>query len=629
MKKFLVVVVSAVVAIISPVSTYAISSTQLDMFAQNNILFYDPDESTTCETTPNGIYKGVQYNLTDEEIRGFARMAKGENSCNTVAFRTELSQMANLYERNGKNEGIVKYITRKPGKPENGGENGWYATYQNFNNSSISVSDEEFKIAKDVLVNGNRNLPPQVVEHDCIGDIKWVELNGVKHESSGAGNCAGQGLSDKSLYVSGKTKIHTVYQSENEYYIFYRFAGGENGCGDPFGYLPGNVPSESYSTVAGRNVNYAGVQVWSDAEMQAIEANKAIYEKAADQYGISWQILAVLHSHETSLGRRNPVSDWSNEKSEGVYGLHSWAVSGRISIDVKEEISDDEFLQQTIWAAEFVKENYGDLNLKTDDGVKTMFYRFNGLGNPYYHDKAIALGFGEEGAAIGEGSPYVMNRYDEQRDPTSANMNSAWPGRFVKDGVYDAGAVANNFGAFVQYEALKGSSYCSAAGGIIAETAIKLSWEGTGHDKNNPKPEYVTAMKEIGYYVKGNGYYPEGASCDQFVGTVMRYSKADPDFPIFFGYGLVKYLQTHTEKYMKVDHQEDFSKLQPGDIFITYANGDHIYLYVGEIDGKMYQASASANSRTGEHFASVYFSDGHGTSGDGIRHYEVYRRINY
>lgn len=48
MKRVMAVIVSFVMALVLPASTYAISEAQLDFFAQNNILFYDPNGSGSC-----------------------------------------------------------------------------------------------------------------------------------------------------------------------------------------------------------------------------------------------------------------------------------------------------------------------------------------------------------------------------------------------------------------------------------------------------------------------------------------------------------------------------------------------------------------------------------------------------
>ena len=613
-QKILVGLSAVAVAILAPASAYAkLPESDLYFYGQNGIYFYDTS-SETCPITPTDVYKGEQFNLTDEEIRGFARAAQNENSCNLNAIKSELSLMANLYERHkSQYSSVVDYLTRS----------GWFAasTVAAFNNSGMSVSDEYVQAAKDVLVNGNRTLPAQVVEHDCVGDLDWVEVDGVKHYGTNAGGCRGTGLSDKSLYKSGKTIIHNVYGST---YVFYQWAGGsESSCGDPFGYFEGSEVQESYSTVAGNNVNYAGAQVWSDAEMQTIQANQAIYEEAANKFNFPWQILAVLHSHETGLRRYNPAN------GQGVYQLYSYTAGGtnKNRFEPAESISEEEFRRQTLIAAEVVSGMVGDLN---DPGnIKRLFFQYNGVASVYI-EKAINMGFSEEEARNGEGSAYVMNRYDARRDPTSSSMSSLWPGRYVADGVYDSSSVSYGFGAFVQYEALAGlSSQCSTSGGgNIAETAILLSWDGFGHSMYDPKPEYVTAMKEVGAYIKPSGTIPEGASCDQFVGTVMRYSGADPEFPVFWPPSQVAHMESHPEMYQKIEANGDFSKLLPGDIFVTIHNGNHIFLYIGEIDGVPAQASASYGGRTGEHFKGVSFTDGYGSDG-GTRVYSVYRRINY
>jgi hypothetical protein len=387
---------------------------------------------------------------------------------------------------------------------------------------------------------------------------------------------------------------------------------------DPSQATQGNcISSRPGGNVSGSNVNYAGVQVFSDADIQVIEANQPIYQEAADRYNFPWQVLAILHNLETGLRRYNPSN------GQGVYQLYSYTGGGtnQNRFAPADSITEEEFRRQTIIAAEEVSRMAGDLN--NTDNVKRLFFQYNGVAQTYI-DKAIALGFSEEKAQNGEGSPYVMNRYDAARDPTSASMNPAWPGRYVADGVYDPSATMSGFGAFVQYEALAGTGICSTTSNNIAEVALEISWEGqNSHSMYDPKPEYVEAMKATGVWNSLGGYPPEGASCDRFVSTVMRYSGADPNFPLGAVSTQEDYMRAHPEMYQKIEHHDDYSVLEPGDIFISYAQ--HIYLYVGEINGQLYQASASYGDRTGEHFPGVYFSDNYG----GVRYYNVYRRINY
>jgi len=382
----------------------------------------------------------------------------------------------------------------------------------------------------------------------------------------------------------------------------------------------------------GDNKNYAGVSVWSEAELAAIEENRAIYEEAGSAYGVPWQVLATIHSMESGLTRTNPSN------GQGLYQLYSYTSGGSNgNAFTPGPVSEDEFRRQTEIAARVVSGMVGDLN--DTDNIKRLFFKFNGASEKYIQ-KAMALGYTRAEAENGEGSAYVMNGYDAKRDPSSGEMDPAWAGRYVRDGVYDSSSTTRTFGAFVKYEALGGNPDCNEdvydpnnpnnpgpsefAGDIVA-AAIALTWEGHGHSKNDPKPEYVEAMKSVGTYMapcrSASDCAPKGASCDVFVATVMRYSGSDPNFPALSPTAQENYMASHPEMYSKVS-VSDVSQLEPGDILVTTANGRHIYLNLG---GGM-QASASYNDRTGERFRGVYLSDG-GTGG-GRRYYTVYRRIN-
>lgn len=231
----------------------------------------------------------------------------------------------------------------------------------------------------------------------------------------------------------------------------------------------------------GDNRNYAGETVWSDAEMQAIEENKAIYQEAAEHNGFPWQVMAVLHSQETGLRRYNP---WNGQ---GVYQLYSYTDGGTNAnrFEPADEISEAEFRRQTEIAASIVKDMAGDLN--NPDNVKRLFFQYNGVAQVYIQ-KALNMGFTEEEARNGEGSSYVMNRYDAKRDPASSQMSPYWPGRFVADGVYDPNGTSMGFGAFVKYTAIGGggNGTCSEgglrSGGMTLEEANEFMHEYTQVD---------------------------------------------------------------------------------------------------------------------------------------------------
>ena len=86
--------------------------------------------------------------------------------------------------------------------------------------------------------------------------------------------------------------------------------------------------------------------------------------------------------------------------------------------------------------------------------MKYGFFAYNGVAD-VYKDQATKLGFTSAQANNGEGSPYVMNRYDKMRDPTvePTKSNGTW-GQIKTDRgkiIYPANS---DYGAYVVYRSL-------------------------------------------------------------------------------------------------------------------------------------------------------------------------------
>lgn len=368
----------------------------------------------------------------------------------------------------------------------------------------------------------------------------------------------------------------------------------------------------------GNNKNYAGEQVFNDDQMAKIEEFRPIYEASGQKYNVPWQVLAILHSHESSLARVNPAPLPGSENSEGLYGLHYLAnVAKTVHFELGAYVDDEEFAYQTDLAAETFA-NYGD-DLTTTDGVKHSFFRYNGVA-PYYVNKALSMGFSEEEAKNGEGSPYVMNRYDARRDPKSSQMDPNWPGRFTNDtGHPDATSVSYGFGTFVEFVALGGldDNACPDDTGDLTGYTLRYAWpdhRGTGY--TTAKPEYaeaVAAKQKNKQYVGGNSM--PGIDCGGFVTALIVDSGFDTEYN--FGsflskgassvtYGQLKWLsQTDTWQLVNPDWNtpiSDEADLKPGDVAFTSCSDKwecgHTYAYVGEIDGfETHIASASLEER--------------------------------
>lgn len=256
-----------------------------------------------------------KYNFTDGQLRGILAIAKHENGGSMAAIKTELSIMANLFEYKGPklgepdNEaGFVHYIQRKPGS-----ESGWFSTYDKYD-ENYSVTTEELNAAKDILNNGNRTLPPQILEHDYIGDIKSVTNDGVSFDKN-----------DRSKYIVGKTVIVAL----GDPYVFYTWADPSNNSGDPFGYFQNNPPDESFSVDSTKAANSATVAV-------NISWNKGWITGGMDGYTKGTPEMANLNvadsaptmDYETSRPKDNQVGpnkillhSTENVGNAGEYGL--------------------------------------------------------------------------------------------------------------------------------------------------------------------------------------------------------------------------------------------------------------------------------------------------------------------
>lgn len=219
--------------------------------------------------------------------------------------------------------------------------------------------------------------------------------------------------------------------------------------------------------VAGNNASYSGAQVFSSATWELIQANQPFYEEATAQYGYPWQVLAAVHYKEYGNQRGNPSN------GQGAYQLYSYTAGGSNAnaFYPAGAISDEEFQRQSNIAAGILNDMAAGEGLDLNDSgdIKRLFFKYNGTASKYYN-RAISMGYSEEDAHNGEGSPYVMNRFDPQRDPTSSEMSPLWRGMYVGDGQWSDTATTTSFGAFVAYTALGGATSggeCSD-GGLIA-----------------------------------------------------------------------------------------------------------------------------------------------------------------
>lgn len=580
----------------------------------------------------------TKYNFTDGQLRGISAMAIQENGLSPpVSVLTEASQMANLFESSQMNK-YNQNANKEQGFIDMLQHSNWYATTTKVKYSeTANISQDIYDGIKSILNNGKRTLPTGVVEHDSIKDITSITNDGVAVDKNNRAN-----------YISKKTIIKNRFGST---YVFYRWSdpsAPDNRKGDPFGYFqdkgPGEFEGESDLPVSGSSSigssdrtasntsvsstgpatdpevvvtadfkNYAGDEILSQAERDKIAANRPVYEEAARENDMPWQILAVLHYREHSLNVSNPSN------GQGIYQLYSYTSGGTNSNAFKPAgpVTTEEFLRQTKIAAKLVKQQYGpELTANPDSRmVKKMFYRYNGEA---YQQQGLDMGFTPEQASIGEGSPYVMSRADAKRDSTKGGMS--WY-MYVGDHQSTTGHNERNFGAYVVYLALggftdnSGTSGCSntnsqpgtggySGGGhqLISQTAVDLAWHHYDIEtdsatrayfssgRKNPTSAYSEAQRKA-------GNVGDVTDCGRFVSVVLRSSGVDTNFPpVGTESSMVPYLNRHPELYDEIPNTGDTSVLQSGDILIVPG---HIKLVVN-INGHLQEVQASLGDHAPE-----------------------------
>ena len=166
------------------------------------------------------------YNKTDEECYNFFAVLVHDEQGSLEGATAELSLLLNLFERRHPDTGdvsiqeVAKWAT----------ECGWFA-HAARRWEKIATPDY-LAVARNVL-GGNRVFPSNIVEHDCMEDLAYIETNGVKYSPY-----------ERDKYVSGVTVCYQAPVHEHKgrkfgfrhpvHWVFYSFPAPKS---DPFGWL--------------------------------------------------------------------------------------------------------------------------------------------------------------------------------------------------------------------------------------------------------------------------------------------------------------------------------------------------------------------------------------------------------
>ncbi|MBP5656299.1 hypothetical protein J6X15_01800 [Candidatus Saccharibacteria bacterium] len=557
-------------------------------------------QSGSCECgnsniSTNGIWAGQKYDLTDRQLAGIMAMIKGENGETLEMVQSEATIMANLYEyerpkspRTG--DGLVAYLRTSPKS------GGWFATYDDYNESFKGYKPEEFDAIKDIFNNGNRTMPPEILEHDCINckaGINYAYNDGVEFD-----------VTDRSKYVSGKTLLKQGSGGLSGQYIFYKFADDTLKKGDPFGYFENKPPSGTSTRAASSknsNITFDN-EGWIQGGIDGYTKEPAVGKVSGLDSAANQNFPTDMPNGKGKGPNKITLHSTEGANGGGGSGLQFFMSSGvppHFTIDMHEKKVYQHFpIYKTSAAVKSHDDTagiqieiigYSDAALAQSRGQSKWILATGFEDSEIDYLAQLLIGIGaatgipmESSANWSGGSnPVRMTDTSKFKEYKGILGHRHVPGNthWDPDGLWDKlkAALGRNGGtAFGQ------CSY-NATGDVAALQNLVLRWAWPEyHSKpyTTKKPEYDEDIKKSKY--TGDSCYGGGVDCGGFVYSLVTLSGWDPDLPTGPTAEMLPALQkstTWTEVTSRIHSNAD---AQPGDIIIK---DGHVLIYVGKIPG--------------------------------------------
>ncbi|HET9411435.1 MAG TPA: hypothetical protein VFO38_01140 [Candidatus Saccharimonadales bacterium] len=378
-------------------------------------------------------------------------------------------------------------------------------------------------------------------------------------------------------------------------------------------YIPGDVCTGQNSPVG---------SVLTDSELPtdigaSIEKFKPMYEAAAKEAGIPWQMLAGVHYRENTfaedadLQAGNPFKG-DKPRYSSSYAKYGYPNNLQDSMNIAAKVIQDDAQSKNL---PIYRKKIDVANINIEQ-IKDTLYSYNGRAGVYAQE-AAKLGF-DPATQPYEGSPYVMSRYDAKHTDM----------KIITEDFGPANGIDKRFGAFTIYfliggpadgdSAAVGRGDCGGAGGGVGGTFDEIIKSYAWPDYHPPLfvtmkdgyREAVAAAKLNREYIGGTIY--EAIDCGGFVTRVMRNSGTDKNYNAYNGNTIYqkRYMDDHPELYLKVPDVNDNTgtkNLRKGDIAM---NATHTYIYVDKIEGfNGNSASASWDERAPMASPAYGFSD--------------------
>ena len=577
-----------------------------------------------------GTFSGQKYNLTDGQIKGLLAMIKHENGGSIEAIKFEASIMANLFEHYKKSEektpeNFVNYVKTTS----------WFAkgSRDAYDENFSNYTSIEWDAVVDVWRNGNRTLPPEVVEHDDPGDIKWIEVDGKKYTDH-------SNIYKYENYKPGKTKILAL----GDPYIFYTWANPSgtkvsssssgNLTGDPFGYLESRPPAGSSTGSTTGNRSESSV-TWENGWIKG-GMDGYVKEDANNVSGVL---------HEASTGDFTTDSPKGNGKGANKITLHSTeggnaggtsglalfskvvrkdgSGSGKTPSHFVIDIKNKKVFQHfaITQPSEAIKGKGS--NHKVNDQMAGIQIEIIGYSNYDKKNASSEWYLPDENKFTDSDWDYLAKLLSAISAETGIPLTSSvdWdnPTRLsasdfkeykgilghmhtpADNDHVDPGGIWERVKAAIDRVDGISSGECSAGsyGDVAALQAkvLEFAWpEYHSAGWTQQKPAYTAVVKKGEYYHGGCG----GNDCGGFVTTLMRESGWDPNYNSNgsnVSGGQYPYLTNKSNGWEEVTSKiKSNADAQPGDVIITGSLG-HTLVYVGKINGfDSEMASASYSS---------------------------------
>lgn len=617
--------------------TYALNESIEDFFAQNGFIYYNPD--------------GNNGNGSDcYDLNGSATNAK------VTIIGDSITEGAETYVKNKFGDRIQGKVYAKISK--------FWKKDANDNPSGMTILDElinKNELAPVVIfalgTNGGASKEDIYETIQKIGTDKRVIFMTVHPDQKGnktdgtfndiiiniANSEPNVSYFDWAATVAGKkvTLTDNVHPDSkgSKVFVDLMFQAYSNISGG----APATISADDNKYFFLDNGKMTKREILTESELDFITKHKPLYELATKEFGVPWWTIPVVQKRESGYTRKNPPTSAETGGDDGIYqitpatkiGLKGKSEQNRKDIDDNpqlwapgHELTDEEFIAQTRLAAQVMKNKIGNVELKNDNDIKWMFFGYNGRADNYVQ-QGKALGFDDEGARVGEGSPYVMNGADEKRaaNQVSESWKKYYYNKELKKTIFGA---KNDYppGTFLIYKVITGGSFSSGdciRGGSNGAVAGDINATAIAFSANAPKQYVKSGGSRTDAYIEANKKYFNGgrgggADCSAFVSTVLAASGFDPD--------IVKkgnttatmgpYLSSHPEKYENITDltgDDRTNNLSPGDIIIkvegfNYAKHGHVELIV-EVNGELKMASASIagggyDARYPDHVSPIY-----------------------